>query len=84
MRLAAVVVVFLAAFGLNAAADEEPTPSSIVVVDCFDNFGDPCPTTTTTTLEIVAPTTTTEYVPSAADLNDLPIEPVAITPHFTG
>lgn len=82
MRLAAVVVVFLAAFGLNAAADEEPTPSSIVVVDCFDNFGDPCPTTTT--LEIVAPTTTTEYVPSAADLNDLPIEPVIITPQFTG
>lgn len=82
MRLAAVVVVFLAAFGLNAAADEEPTPSSIVVVDCFDNFGDPY--TTTTTLEIVAPTTTTEYVPSAADLNDLPIEPVIITPQFTG
>lgn len=34
--------------------------------------------------EQYAPTTTTVYVPTPADLNDVPAEPVLVTPAFTG
>lgn len=58
---------------------ECPPPVPTTVVDCWLPTGEPCEPSSTTS--------TTTYVPTPADVNDLPIEPapvVDLEPRFTG
>lgn len=57
-----------------ADCPEPPPPPSTTVVDCWLPSGEPCSSSTTV------------YVPTPADVNDLPIEPepVVLEPRFTG
>lgn len=73
-------VVSLIGWGSSVANADETPPTPVIIVDCFDNNGDPvaCAAATTST------TSTTVYVPTPADINDVPAEPVLISPSFTG
>lgn len=61
--------------GMPVADPASCPPAPVVIVDCVDPSGAPCP----------GPTTSSSvYVPTAADVNDAPAEPVLGSPGFTG